>query len=251
MRWHQQYYWIVSIALFAGAWEALHLLLQSFILPSPLEVAGVMLNLVLSGEIFPHAFASLKRTLVGFFLGLLAGSAFGVCLGLNVFLQKTIGPIIELLRSIPPIAWIPLAILWFGIGDNAAFFIIFIASFYPVFTEVFFGLRSLPLIYKQVKENYRLNLWQYLRHIIAPFTAPFLLSGAKTAIGFSWMCVIAAEMVSANQGLGYFIEINRVLLRPEFVIATMLAIGIIGYCLHLIVLRIEKKATAWRSTAYV
>lgn len=249
MRLREQAYWIASIAAFAIAWQALHLLMNSFILPSPLDVAKATVGLFASGEIILHILASLKRTMVGFFIGLIAGAGLGIALGMNNFLQKTIAPIIELLRPIPPIAWIPLAILWFGIGDSSAFFIIFIASFFPIFTNVFFGVQSLPLVFLRVKQNYNLNLLQYIKHIILPFTTPFLLAGSRTGIGFSWMAVIAAEMISANTGLGYFIEINRVLLRTEHVIAAMLIIGLIGYFLYLAVAAIERRLTSWRCTA--
>jgi NitT/TauT family transport system permease protein/sulfonate transport system permease protein len=188
--------------------------------------------------------------MVGFLLGLAAGIFFGFLLGLNHFARKTINPIIEVLRPIPPIAWIPLAILWFGIGNFSAFFIIFIAAFFPIFTNVFFGVKSLPTIYSQVRKNYGLSTMQYFRHIVWPFSTPFLIAGAKTSIGFSWMAVIAAEMISANEGLGYFIEINRVLLRPERVIAAMLIIGLIGYCLHQAIVAIEKRKLKWRAVAY-
>jgi ABC-type nitrate/sulfonate/bicarbonate transport system permease component len=109
---------------------------------------------------------------------------------------------------------------------------------------------SLPLIYVRVKQNFRLNTLQYLKHIVGPFTLPYLLAGGKTGIGFSWMAVIAAEMISANSGLGYFIEINRVMLNPERVIAAMLVIGLIGYCLHQAILLLEKRLTGWRCTAH-
>lgn len=240
-------FFALSLLLFFFIWEMISIFINSFIFPGPFEVAYTLIFLFGTGEIIPHIGASLKRTLVGFILGLSLGSIIGFSLGINKTLEKMVTPIIEILRPIPPIAWIPLAILWFGIGDYPAFFIIFIASFFPIFTNVFFGAKSIPLILKRVGENYQLNWVQKFEHITFPFTFPYLLAGSKTSIGFSWMVVVAAEMISANQGLGYFIQINRVMLRPEKVIAIMLLIGVIGYILHKTIIVVEKKYVLWRN----
>jgi NitT/TauT family transport system permease protein/sulfonate transport system permease protein len=239
-----------SFLFFFIIWQVLAIIINGFLFPSPIEVLGNLVKLVLSGEIFPQIFASLRRVLVGFSLGFIFGSVIGYTLGINVFLSNLFKPILELLRPIPPIAWIPLAILWFGLSDTSAFFIIFIASFFPMFTNVYFGVKSVPLVCERVAKNYKLSFFQKFFHIILPFTLPHVLSASRTAIGFSWMAVIAAEMISSDVGLGCFIEINRVLLQPANVIAAMLMIGIIGFVLQLVVSVLEKKLTSWRSVAY-
>ena len=131
-------------------------------------------------------------------------------------------------------------------GDVSASFIIFIAAFFPIFTNVFFGVTSIPRIYHRVSKNYNLNPFQKFKNITFPFTLPYLITGCKTSIGFSWMAVIAAEMISGNYGLGYFLEINRMLLNINYVIATMIIIGIIGYLMNRSISYIEQKLIYWR-----
>jgi NitT/TauT family transport system permease protein/sulfonate transport system permease protein len=241
---------VASALLFLGVWTLFAMLFNSFIFPSPLEVAKTLTELFATGEIFPHIFATLNRAIIGFFLGLAVGSTFGYLTGMSRIFSLIVKPILELLRPIPPIAWIPLAILWFGIGDASAFFMIFIASFFPVYTSVYFGVTSLPVVLERVAKNYSLTVVQKFIHIIFPFSLPYLIAGSKTAIGIAWMCVIVAEIIASSQGLGYFIEVSRFSLEPTRVISAMLIIGVIGLVLHNLIELVEKKATSWRSVVY-
>jgi NitT/TauT family transport system permease protein len=239
--------WFVSIIGFLIFWWVLSVLVNNPFFPTPVKVLSALVYLFQSGIIFPHIFGSLRRTLVGFFFALIIGSFLGYALGMSSFLKNYLNPIIELLRPIPPIAWIPLAILWFGVGNTSASFIIFIASFFPIFTNVYFGVISIPKVYHRVSKNYNLYPVQKFTNVIFPFTLPYLITGAKTSIGFGWMAVIAAEMISGNYGLGYFIEVNRVLLNTQYVIAAMIIIGAIGYLMIKILNFAEVKVTSWRA----
>ncbi|MFA6064390.1 MAG: ABC transporter permease [archaeon] len=241
---------VFAAILFISIWATFAMLFNSFIFPGPLEVFESLITLIFTGEIFPHILATLNRAIIGFLLGLILGSTLGYLTGMNKYIDAVLKPIIELLRPIPPIAWIPLAILWFGIGDASAFFIIFLASFFPVFTSVYFGVTSLPIVCERVSKNYSLTFSQKFVHIVFPFSVPYLINGCKTAIGWAWMCVIAAEIIASSQGLGYFIEINRFSLNTSSVISAMLIIGVIGLILQKVIQVIETKLTSWRSVSH-
>lgn len=236
----------ISIILFLLLWEIISLLLHSAFLPQPIHVFNIALNVFADKEIYSHILASLERTIIGFLLAVVIASSIAYFIGLNEKVRKYVHPVLELLRPIPPLAWIPLAILWFGIGNGSSYFIIFIAAFFPILTNVYFGVKSIPTNYKRIRHNYFLNKIQNFVHIVFPFTTPYLLEGCKTSIGLSWMAVVAAEMIASNSGLGYFIESSRVLLKTEQVIIGMIIIGIMGYLMHQFIVFLEKKLTSWR-----
>ncbi|MDD4983531.1 MAG: ABC transporter permease [Candidatus ainarchaeum sp.] len=246
---HKAIKMIISIFLFLFLWQLISFLSHSLFLPGPIEIIYLCFKLIITGEIFEHIFLSVKRVVFGFLCGLIIGFVVGVIVGLSK-LGDYINPILELFRPIPPIAWIPLAILWFGIGDSSSVFIIFIAAFFPVFTNTFFGVKSLPKIYSCVSKNLSLTKMQRFYHVILPFVLPYTFVGSRVSLGLSWMVVIAAEMISANFGLGYLIEVNRSLMNTDLVIATMLFIGLVGFLLSKILSLIEKKVIYWRSVSH-
>ena len=163
----------VSLLILFFVWYILAVIISSVILPKPLQVLKVFLDLFLSGQIFTHIYASVKRNIIGFLVALVMGSGTAYVLGLSKKLEPYITPIFELLRPIPPIAWIPLAILWFGIGDNSSYFIIFVAAFFPIFTNVYFGVRSVPNKFIRLRQGYKLNGFQNFVHIVFPFSLPY------------------------------------------------------------------------------
>lgn len=237
---------LTSILIFLLIWGFSAVVIGSTLLPTPQIVINAIYILFIDGIIIGHIFASLTRVIIGFSLALLVAIILGIAAGIFPHIDRLFKPILEILRPIPPIAWIPLSILWFGIGNISASFIIFMASFFPIFTSFYFGITSVPRIYERVSKNYNLSSSQRLYHIKIPFSLPYLLNGCKLGIGIAWMALIGAEMISSNRGLGYFIEVNRLLLRIEYVIATMIIIGLIGYSLNLILSFIERKILFWR-----
>jgi ABC-type nitrate/sulfonate/bicarbonate transport system permease component len=241
---------LISFFIFLFLWQLVSLFTNNTFLPGPIKVLQVFFNLIVIGEIFLHIGLSLKRVILGFLIGIVLGFILAILFGFGKIGDYFL-PIIELLRPIPPIAWIPLAILWLGIGDSSAVFIVFIAAFFPTFTNTFFGVRSIPKIYTRLSHNYNLSKYQYFKHIILPYVLPYFITGTKISLGLSWMVVIAAEMISANFGLGYLIELNRSMLNTEVVIAVMLFIGLIGFGLNKLLILIEKRLTNWRDVQNV
>src|SRR3989338_5929761 len=215
------------------------------ILPTPSEVFIALLDIVTKGDIFAHVFASLIRVVVGF----LIATFIGVGLALVARYYKKVGiflnPLIEFLRPIPPIAWIPIAILIFGLGNTSAYFIVFMGAFFPIFTNSFFGVNSLPAIYENVARSFEIKKSIFVKEILLKFSLPYIFTGLKIGIGMAWMSVIAAELIGAQSGLGYFIQLNRLLLRTDNVIAGMILIGVIGYVLSWLLLTVEKKIIPW------
>ena len=242
---------LVSIALFVLIWQVISIYFNNALLPQPLQVLTIFVELVFGGAIFDHLTASLGRVIIGFLAGLFLASILAYTISIFPKLNEYFSPIIGLLRPIPPIAWIPLAILWFGIGNSSSYFIILIAAFFPIFTSLYFGIKSIPTAFKRVSQNYGLSRLQNLTHITIPFTTPHLLTGCKISLGLSWMVVIAAEMIAANSGLGYYIEINRTLLKLDYVVSIMVVIGIVGYLMQHLVLQAEKILVYWRVEANV
>ncbi|PIP86723.1 nitrate ABC transporter permease, partial [Candidatus Campbellbacteria bacterium CG22_combo_CG10-13_8_21_14_all_43_18] len=161
------------------------------------------------------------------------------------WVSRLISPILELLRPIPPIAWIPLAILWFGIGNNPAYFLVFLGAFFPIFSNTYLGVSSVEETYKRAAYSLGATKKEIITDIILPASMPQIFTGLKIGLGVGWMVVIAAELVGAQSGLGYMIQLNRFLLNSPEIITGMITIGVIGFLLNLLITKIEKMTTPW------
>jgi len=216
------------------------------IFPSPFSLWLAFVNNFSSVDIYMHILSSLRRVLVGFFIA----SIFGVSLALLIGYYKKIGyhvnPVIEILRPIPPIAWIPIAILIFGLGDKSSYFIVFLGAFFPIFTNTYFGVISLPKIYINVAASFEIKGMAFVKNILFYFSLPYIFTGLKIGMGMAWMSVIAAELIGAQSGLGYFIQINRLLLRVDNIILGMILIGLVGFLLTKSISLVEKRVILWK-----
>jgi ABC-type nitrate/sulfonate/bicarbonate transport system permease component len=239
---------ILTFILLITLWQIIFVVLgnDNYILPSPKETFIAFKDVLFSGEIIDHALVSLKRVVVGFLMASFVGIIFALILGYFKKFGEFILPVVEMLRPIPPIAWIPIAILIFGLGDTSAYFIVFLGAFFPIFTNTFFGVISLPKIYSNIALTFETKKMIFLKKILIPFSLPYLFIGLKIGIGMAWMSVIAAELIGAQSGLGYFIQLNRLLLHTDKIIVGMILIGLLGYFLNKIISVLEKSLIPWK-----
>ena len=219
------------------------------VFPDPLTVLISMGELIGNGAMIKHTVASLYRVTVGFYLAILLGIPLGIFLGRNRLASQLINPVIHFLRPISPLAWIPLAMLWFGIGDTPAIFLIFLSGVFPVVVATTVAVRAIDPTYFYVAANFDLNRYEVLTKIIFPAILPSLITALRLTITISWIVVVAAEMIAVQSGLGYLILDARNGLRMDYVMDGMIVIGIIGLILDYIMRclgRIESVAWAIR-----
>lgn len=215
------------------------------LLPPPSKVLAALVDLARLGLLWTDIKASVLRVVVGFVIAAVVAIALATLLARWRGLAKYVMPVIEMVRPISVIAWIPLAILWFGLGDKPAWFIIFLGSFFPIFTNTYLGIRSVQPIHIQAAQCLGAGRALFVRKVLFPSALPYILAGMRVGLGVGWMCVIAAELIAATSGLGYMIQLARTLIETEKVLAGMIVIGIIGFAMNHFMSWLEKKLTPW------
>lgn len=228
------------------AWTGLF---HSTLLPAPLDVVYALSELFRSGELAEHVAVSVLRVLGGFFLAAFFAVPLGIVLGWYKQVGTAFYPFIQVVRTISPIAWIPLAILWFGIGDKPAIFIIFITSFFPILVATMHAQRHINPAIIKTAINFGAKGTYLLFKVILPASFPFVMVGLRIALGIAWVIVVAAEMVGMRSGLGFMILDARNFLRTDMVIAGMIVIGIIGLVLDKVMWSIEKRVEKHKNRA--
>jgi NitT/TauT family transport system permease protein len=228
-------------------WHVLVKVSGSILFPLPLEVLNGIGELAQKGVLFKFIVASLFRVTWGFFLGVAVGVPLGMFLGWFSLASKALNPLIQVLRPISPIAWIPIAILWFGVTDLAPIFLIFLASVFPIAVATMAAVQNMQPVYLRAAQNFGLSKFELFRRVIFPSALPQILTGLRIALGIAWLVVVAAEMIAVNSGLGFLIiEARNAGKRYDLVVAGMLMIGLIGLTLDIIVRQLEKSdAIRW------
>jgi NitT/TauT family transport system permease protein len=198
-------------------------------------------ELLRKGLLLKYIVASLFRVTWGFGLAVLVGVPFGLFLGWFRMAYLAFNPMIQVLRPISPIAWIPLAILWFGVSDASPVFLIFLASVFPITVSATAAVQNLQPVYLRAAKNFGLSRGQLFARVILPATLPQILTGIRIALGVAWLVVVAAEMIAVNSGLGYLIiDARNAGKRYDLVVAGMLVIGLIGLVLDLLIRQLER-----------
>ena len=227
--------------LFLCAWDAAVRLSGSDLFPRPMEVLWGIVELVQKGLLLKYIVASLFRVTCGFTLALVLGIPLGLLLGWFSRAFEAFNPMIQVLRPISPIAWIPLAILWFGVSDAAPVFLIFLASLFPIMVSAMAAVQNMQLVYLRAARNFGLSRMQLFRRVIFPATLPQVLTGLRIALGVAWLVVVAAEMIAVNSGLGFLIiDARNAGKRYDLVVAGMVLIGLVGLGLDLLVRQLER-----------
>jgi NitT/TauT family transport system permease protein len=221
---------------------------KSVIFPTPLQVATATLQLAQQGELWGHIGSSLFRVGAGFLLAVVVGVPLGLWMGWVKGAFATLNPIVQILRPISPIAWIPIAILWFGVGDVSPIFLIFIASVFPTIVQTIAGVHTIERQYILAAENFGVSRRKLFVQVVIPAVLPQIIVGMRISLGVAWLVVVAAEMIALRSGLGYLIIDSRNAgNRYDLVVAAMVIIGIIGLLLDGAMRRLEGlKAVRWR-----
>lgn len=214
------------------------------LLPAPTAVAAAAWELVASGELFRHLFDSLRREFTAFCWSL-AAIPLGVAMGWWKPVNDQLDPLIEMLRPIPPLAWIPLSILWFGVGDTQNQFIIFLGIFFPILLNTITGVRGVEPNLVRAARCLGGGEGAVLRRVVLRAALPQIVTGIRIGLGVGWMALVAAELVGASSGLGFLINDARTLLRTDIVIVGMVAIGLVGLALDMLIRWLSRRVLPW------
>jgi NitT/TauT family transport system permease protein len=207
--------------------------------PTPWEVWLGARKPLFDGTLARSAVASVYRVACGFGLAALIGIPLGLWAGWFLRASQAINPMIQFLRPISPIAWIPFAIIWFGIKDSSAIFLVFMASFFPIVTGSMTAVRAIPLVYVRSAQNFGLGGFELFRRAVFPACLPQIITSLRFALGIAWMVIVAAEMIAVEQGLGYQIMDARNASNYDRVAVSMIAIGLIGVALDFVMRKLE------------
>jgi ABC-type nitrate/sulfonate/bicarbonate transport system permease component len=201
---------------------------MAVLMPAPTTIAKTATGMIASGELFFHLLASLKREASAF---LIAATAIplGIAMGWWRLVYNQVNPIMEILRPIPPLAWIPLSILWFGIGDEQNEFIIFLGMFFPILVNTIVGVKNIDPNFVRAARSLGAPERKVLTRIVLKGALPQIITGVRIGLGVGWMALVAAELVGANSGLGFLINDARSMLRTDIITVGMLAIGVVGF----------------------
>lgn len=210
------------------------------VFPGPLQVFVSMWELIQNGIMAKHVTASLYRVTVGFYLAIIIGIPIGILLGRLKIVKSFLNPVFHFLRPISPLAWIPLAMLWFGIGDKPAVFLIFLSSFFPLVVSTTVAVVNINPVFFYVAANFNFNRYEKIKKIIIPAILPEVVTALRISLGIAWLVVVAAEMIAVKSGLGYLILDSRNALRMDYVMGAMIIIGVIGLLLDSLMKRLSK-----------
>jgi NitT/TauT family transport system permease protein len=208
--------------------------------PAPAEVGAAFIEELRSMRLLGHVVSSLYRVAWGFVAAALTAIAFGLVLSRSRRARAALLPWINFFRSLSPIAWVPFAIVWFGLGDPPAIFIIFLSTFFQIALATIAAASSVPRLYYRVAEDLELSHAEILVRVTLPAITPQLITALRVAIGVAWMVVVAAEMIARDSGLGYLILDARSGLRMDLVAVAMVTIGGIGIGLDFLFSRLTK-----------
>lgn len=216
-------------------------LVPSFMFPGPTDVANSFVKLVASGQLFRDILETLYKVLFGMLLASVVGITLGIILGWFKRLERLCKLVISILRPIPPIAWIPFSIIWFGIGVGPAVFIIFMGCVFPILISTIDGVHRTDPVLIEAAQSFGASNTQMLTEVIVPSSVPYIVSGLKVAIGIALMCTISGEMIGSSSGIGYMILTSTNLFDTGSTVVGMLVIGVIGIIFDYIFSKIQER----------
>ncbi len=220
----------LSIVIAFSAWQFLStFVFNPFLIPPPLVVLETAWPMVLSGEIFRHIGISLLRVGIGFISGCVAAIALGVLIGWIKVANELLDPVIELLRYLSPTAMIPIAVIWFGIGETSKYFLIFWGTFFIVLFNTTAGVMRAPIIRQRAAECLGASRLEIFLLVVIPSAAPYIVTGMRIAMASSFMSIIPAEILAADSGIGFLLQNSSILLQTNRIFVALLTISVLGF----------------------
>jgi ABC-type nitrate/sulfonate/bicarbonate transport system permease component len=217
------------------------------LLPPPTVVLSSLIEMIRSGYLLDNVSISVLRVLCGFLLAALIAVPLGVVMALSTKVYNLADPIVRLLSPIPGVAWVPIAILWFGLGDEAAIFIITIGSIFPILLSTVQGVHDVDDHLVDAARTMGATRWQIMQRVMLPSVIPYLVTGFRTGLSFAWRVVIAAEMVGVPKGIGYMLTVGRSTGRTEITIVTMIVLGVLMIIVEALIFSpLQNYTDAWR-----
>lgn len=226
------------------------------VIPPPLDVLSVWYDLVTgttklagrySGTWLDHAFASTWRVFAGFAWGVLLGVVLGLLIGLSKVVERMLDGTLQVFRNIPVTAWVPLSLVFFGIGNAPAIFLIGLGAFFPAAINTTLGVRQINKTLVKAALMMGANQWELLYRVVLIGALPSIFAGIRLSMGIAWVLVVVAEMLAVNSGLGYLLNDSYQFYRNDVLIATMLSIGVLGYFSDRIVVGVRDRVLRWNS----
>ncbi|MEF3331330.1 ABC transporter permease subunit [Oceanobacillus oncorhynchi] len=243
---NQLFPWLLPIVVVL-LWQVLgdRSLIKSTMLPTPLEVVEAGKNLFQTGELQKHVYISTERAIIGFFIGGTIGFLLGLFNGTVLFLEKLIDTSIQMIRTIPHLALIPLVILWFGIGESAKIFLVAVGVMFPIYINTFNGIKNVDYKLIEMGKVYGMSKWQLFTNIILPGAMPNILVGIRYALGVTWISLIVAETIGADAGIGYLATTAREFMQMDIVVLTIVLYAILGKLSDFIAKVCEQRLLKW------
>jgi len=238
---------LITGIVLAAAWHFAVRLSGTKIFPSPAAVAKAVISLSEKGFLWSYIRDSLMRVAAGYGAAVVIGVPLGMLAGWYTPLQRAMNPLVQLLRPISPLAWMPLAVIWFGISNLAPMFLIFLASLFPIIVATTNAVRDVPPMFLQAGRNFGLSAPQLIRRVIFPAVLPRIVVGLRIAFGVAWIVLVASEMIAVDSGLGYLIiDARNAGKRYDLVVAGMLLIGVVGFLLDALFRGVERlRSVRW------
>ena len=237
---------VIALGAALLIWQICAQMSNSVIVPAPWDCAQAGALELEDGILWSNAQASLMRIAVGYILAATLGVCLGALSGIWGSWGAGVTDILEFLRPIPPIAWVPISILWFGLGNSSAWFVVFLGAFFPIYIQVAHAFSNCPTDYLDVAKSYRASPWQTFWWVRVPAAAPDIAQGLRVGLGIAWTSVIAAELVGVQQGLGDRIQQLRYVADYERMIVCMVVIGILGWMMVFMANQLERHLISWR-----
>ncbi|MCI9133244.1 MAG: ABC transporter permease [Lachnospiraceae bacterium] len=243
----------LGVAMFLGIWQLLMTvgIISQRTMSTPEQVLKTFLVKLSSPDpdgatVQEHFWSSLKLAMAGFFSAILVGIPMGLVMGYYRTARRLLNPVFEIIRPIPPIAWIPIVILFLGIGMPAKVFIVFMAAFVPCVINSYTGVKQTNPVYIQAAKTMGAGHWRIFTRVCIPSAVPMVFTGIRISLGSSWSTLVAAEMLASTNGLGYMIQMGRTMIRPDTIVVGMLVIGCTGALMSILLGRVEQHIAPWR-----